>query len=38
MEKEKATLEKVYEKMAGKAYQKAEVVDEISLDNEPTND
>lgn len=34
MEKEKATLEKMYEKMCGKAYQKAEVVDEISLDNE----
>ena len=34
MEKEKATLEKIYEKMCGKAYQKAEVVDEISLDNE----
>ena len=34
MEKEKATLEKIYEKMAGKAYQKTEVVDEISLDNE----
>ena len=34
MEKEKAALEKMYEKMCGKAYQKAEVVDEISLDNE----
>jgi hypothetical protein len=34
MEKEKATLEKIYEKMCGKAYQKTEVVDEISLDNE----
>jgi hypothetical protein len=34
MEKEKANLEKMYEKMCGKAYQKAEVVDEISLDNE----
>jgi len=34
MEKEKATLEKIYEKMCGKAYQKAEVVDEISLDDE----
>ena len=34
MEKEKANLEKMYERMCGKAYQKAEVVDEISLDNE----
>lgn len=34
MEKEKATLEKIYEKMAGKAYQKTEVVDEISIDND----
>jgi len=34
MEKEKAALEKMYERMCGKAYQKAEVVDEISLDNE----
>ena len=34
MEKEKAALEKMYEKMCGKSYQKAEVVDEISLDNE----
>jgi hypothetical protein len=34
MEKEKATLEKMYEKMCGKAYQRAEMVDEISLDDE----
>ena len=34
MEKEKATLEKIYEKMCGKSYQRAEMVDEISLDNE----
>ena len=34
MEKEKATLEKIYEKMCGKAYQRSEMVDEISLDDE----
>jgi hypothetical protein len=34
MEKEKATLEKIYEKMCGKAYQRSEMVDEISLDEE----
>ena len=34
MEKEKANLEKMYEKMCGKAYQRAEMVDEISLDDE----
>jgi len=34
MEKEKANLEKMYERMCGKAYQRAEMVDEISLDNE----
>ena len=34
MEKEKAGLERMYEKMCGKAYQRAEMVDEISLDNE----
>jgi DNA-binding ferritin-like protein len=34
MEKEKANLEKMYERMCGKAYQRAEMVDEISLDDE----
>jgi hypothetical protein len=34
MEKEKAALERMYEKMCGKAYQRAEMVDEISLDDE----
>ena len=34
MEKEKATLEKIYEKMCGKAYQRAEIVDEIQSEDE----
>jgi hypothetical protein len=31
LEKRKAKMEKMYEKMAGKKYQKEEVVDEVKL-------
>jgi len=34
MEKEKAHLEKMFEKMCGKSYQKSEIMDEISLNDE----
>jgi hypothetical protein len=34
LEKKKEGMEKMYEKMCGKSYQRAEMVDEISLDNE----
>jgi hypothetical protein len=34
LEKKKAAMEKVYEKMCGKAYQRAEIVDEIQSEDE----
>ncbi len=34
LEKKKSAMEKVYEKMCGKAYQRAEIVDEIQSEDE----
>jgi acetyl-CoA carboxylase beta subunit len=34
LEKKKVAMEKVYEKMCGKAYQRAEIVDEIQSEDE----